>query len=84
MPKTRKMKEQRATTLLSLGKAARMAEIICGMPGTRLRARSGRSARTERMADVLPKVSGKRIGSHASETTTKSSWHHASRRYVPS
>lgn len=36
-----------------------------GMPGTRLSARSGRSARTARMTEAPPPMAGKRMGAHA-------------------
>ena len=81
MPKMRKRKADRAATFPSAGSDWRIDPMSTGMPGTRLSARRGRNARTDRMALMLPNASGKMMGSQASVTTTKSSWHHASRRY---
>ena len=54
-------------------------DLSIGIPGTRLSARSGRRARTDRTAGKLPN-DGKSMGNHARDTTMKSSWHHASLR----
>eukprot|EP00964_Phaeocystis_antarctica_P031407 scaffold17778_cov78-Phaeocystis_antarctica.AAC.3 len=51
MPKTRKQKEQSAATLDSLGMDFSTQPTSLGMPGIRLSARSGRSARNERMTE---------------------------------
>ena len=72
MAKTSITNPQSASTLPTRGSAARMDCTRTGMPGTRLSARSGRSARKARMTEKLPKP-GKRMGSQARVTTTKSS-----------
>ena len=51
MPKTRKTNAQSAATLPIFGKAAMIDETSTGIPGTRFSARSGRSARTERITE---------------------------------
>ena len=51
MPKTRNTKPQRTPTLASPGSEASTDETRTGMPGTRFSARSGRSARTERITE---------------------------------
>ena len=64
----------------NLGSIERIVFTRTGKPGTRLRARSGRNARTVRMAEKFaspPNI----IGTHASVTTVKSSWHQGSPMY---
>ena len=85
MPKTSSKKAQSSPTLAIFGIASRMVRTSTGIPGTKRNVRSGRSARTERTTERFGSVLlGKRMGTHASETTAKSSWHHVSRRYAPS
>ena len=72
-------KAKRAMMLVRPGSAPKMEAMSTGMPGIRLRARSGRRARTDRIAVKLPNQ-GKRINSHARVTTAKSRMHQASRR----
>ena len=52
--RTMKKKETRRPTVERGGNAASIELTSTGMPGTRLSARSGRKARTERMALMLP------------------------------
>ena len=82
MPKTRRRKPQRTETLPIFGMISRMDATSIRISGIVLSARRGRSARTARMTEALATFSGVRMGSQASETTRKSSWHHGSRRYA--
>ena len=82
MPKTRRRKPQRTETLPILGMISRMDATSIRISGIVLSARRGRSARTARITEALAMFIGVRMGSQASVTTRKSSWHHGSRRYA--
>ena len=54
MAKTSIKKAISSSTLPTRGRAARIDSTSTGIPGTRLRARRGRSARNARMTEKLP------------------------------
>ena len=76
----RKINEHSPETFPNAGIDLKMDPMRTGIPGRKRKVRRGRNARMTRMNEYCAN-DGKKIGTHAKVTTTKSSWHQTSRKY---